>query len=54
MTTTQHKLLRARAALALREELGRRPTDAELQLLLRVIEKAVAGLRMFMQEGGAC
>jgi len=41
MTISIHQnLLKANAALILRQELGRRPTDQELQLLLRVVSKA--------------
>jgi hypothetical protein len=42
MITGRSRLLLAQATLALAEELGRQPTDAELQLLRRVLVKAVA------------
>jgi hypothetical protein len=45
MITARSKLLLAQATLALAEELGRRPTDAELQLLRRVLVKALARMR---------
>jgi hypothetical protein len=45
MITARSKLLLAQATLALAEVLGRRPTDAELQLLRRVLVKALARMR---------
>jgi hypothetical protein len=47
MTEHKKKLLRAKIALALRDELGRRPTEQELEkftLAARVLYKAVLGL----------
>lgn len=46
MITGRSKLLLAQATLAAAVELGRRPTDAELQLLRRVLVKAVVRLRL--------
>jgi hypothetical protein len=47
MTEQKKKLLKAKVALALRDELGRRPTDQEIEkftLAARVLYKAVLGL----------
>lgn len=44
MSTVQQKLLKAHVALALSEELGRRPTDAELEQHLRVLTRAMDAL----------
>jgi len=48
MTTNQHKrLLRAKIAVALQDELGRVPTEREIEqvfTLARVLYKAVLGL----------
>lgn len=41
LTSTRRRLLQAKIALALLEELGRRPTDEELQRALRVLIKAL-------------
>jgi hypothetical protein len=46
MITARSKLLLAQATLALAEVLGRRPTDAELQLLQRAIVKAVMRMQL--------
>jgi hypothetical protein len=47
MTTAKKRLLKAKISLALRDELGRRPTEAEVEkftLAARVLYKAVLGL----------
>jgi hypothetical protein len=47
MTEKKKKLLKAKVALALRDELGRRPTQQEIErytLAARVLYKAVLGL----------
>ena len=47
MTEQKKKLLKAKVALALRDELGRRPTDQEIEkftFAARVLYKAVLGL----------
>jgi len=47
MTEQKKKLLKAKVALALRDELGRRPTEQEIErytLAARVLYKAVLGL----------
>ena len=47
MTDQKKKLLKAKVALALRDELGRRPTEQEIEkftLAARVLYKAVLGL----------
>jgi hypothetical protein len=47
MNEQKKKLLKAKVALALRDELGRRPTDQEIEkftLAARVLYKAVLGL----------
>jgi hypothetical protein len=54
MTTEQKKkLLKAKSAVALRDELGRVPTKEEIErvfLLTRVMYKAVLGLHYKRQE----
>ncbi len=53
MTTQKKKLLRAKVALALRDELGRRPTEQEVEkfsLAARVLYKAVLGLHFERKE----
>jgi len=47
MTEQKKKLLKAKIALALRDELGRRPTEQEIErysLAARVLYKTVLGL----------
>ena len=47
MTEQKKKLLKAKVALALRDEFGRRPTEQEIEkftLAARVLYKAVLGL----------
>ena len=47
MTTDKKRLLKAKISLALRDELGRRPTETEVEkftLAARVLYKAVLGL----------
>ena len=52
MNEGKKKLLRAKISLALRDELGRRPTDQEIErysLAARVLYKAVLGLHFERQ-----
>jgi hypothetical protein len=42
----QQRLLRAKISVALLEELGRRPTDRELEQYLRVLTKAAFGYKL--------
>jgi len=47
MTEAKKRLLKAKISLALRDELGRRPTETEIErftLAARVMYKAVLGL----------
>lgn len=53
MTEQKKKLLKAKVALALLDELGRRPTEAEVERYLRaacVLYKAVLGLHFERKE----
>jgi hypothetical protein len=53
MTEQKKKILRAKIALALRDELGRRPTEQEVErytLAARILYKAVLGLHFERQE----
>ena len=53
MTEQKKKLLRAKISLALRDELGRRPTEQEVErftLAARVLYKAVLGLHFERKE----
>jgi hypothetical protein len=43
MDTQRHRILKAKISLALLEELGRRPTNEELEQFLRVLLKAAVG-----------
>jgi hypothetical protein len=43
MDTPHQRLLKAKISVALLEELGRRPTNEELQQFLRVLLKAATG-----------
>jgi hypothetical protein len=53
MHEEKKRLLKAKISLALRDELGRRPTDAEIErytLAARVLYKAVLGLHFERKE----
>ena len=50
--TEQQRLFKARIALALLRELGRRPTDEELRRFLRVLLQAASGWTVTTSQGG--
>jgi hypothetical protein len=50
MTNVQQQLLKAHVARALSAESGRRPTEAELRLHLRVLTRALTALRRAYRE----
>ena len=57
MNDQKKKLLKAKVALALRDELGRRPTDQEVAkytLAARVLYKAVLGLHFERKQQKGC
>jgi hypothetical protein len=51
MDTPKRRLLKAKIAVALLEELGRRPTNEELERFFRVLVKAAFGYTL--TPGGA-